>query len=89
MARVLVEACYPPNAPLLNRPDELIARLTSRRPSFFDTNGERLGGTGEHVVVLLPGSQPKMLTYRRGSNRTWERVSEVPLSKGKPGGVRP
>ena len=63
LTRVIAEACYPPAnaAPavaaeggLVARANDMAARLRDRSPPFFDTNGNRLGGAGEYVVVVWP-----------------------------------
>lgn len=85
LGRVVVTACYPPNAPLVSRGDTLIERLHARRPAFFDTNGERLDGTGEHVVVVRPWPESLLTVWRRG-DEGWKRLSETPLDpRTRPG----
>jgi hypothetical protein len=71
MGRVIAGACYPPNEPLVARGDALVARLHARRPAFFDANGERGGGTGEHVLVVRPRPDPTLSVFRRGEDKRW------------------
>ena len=102
MGRVVLAACFP--APdeaeagaeggLIARADDLIRRLRARRPAFFDANGERLGGSGEYVVVLMPRdnadpaqSGPQLSVWRRGVERTWRSIGHLPV--GGRAGVAP
>jgi len=96
MGRIVIAACFPPpgEAPgttlaggLLTRSDDLIRRLHAARPAFFDANGERLGGTGEYVVVLVPRDSTSLLqegaqlsVWRREADRTWRGVGRVPVA---------
>ena len=95
MGRIVIAACFPAagEAPgmtieggLLTRSDDLIRRLRSARPAFFDADGERLGGTGEYVVVLMPRDTASQIqegaqlsVWRREPDRTWRGVGQVPV----------
>jgi hypothetical protein len=100
MTRVMAEACFPPASAgpvateggLVARANDLAARLRGRSPAFFDTNGNRLGGSGEYVVVVWPhveegnaGPQARPLAtmevWRRGVGRRWEFVRAVPIDQ--------
>ena len=103
MGRVLAEACFP--APestvrtvggIITRADDLITQFRTRRPALFDDNGERLGGTGEYVVVVKPVSvepnpagrprpDAKLEVYRRRADNGWEpiRTLEIEQRRGK------
>ncbi len=95
MGRIVIGACFPPEGEaqgmalsggLLTRSDDLIRRLHGARPAFFDANGERLGGTGEYVVVLIPRDTASQIqetaqlsVWRREPDRTWRSVGRVPV----------
>lgn len=58
---LLVEAGFgvmPGSAPadphLLQNADELGKRLLARQPKYFEDDGDRAGGSGEHIVCLRP-----------------------------------
>jgi hypothetical protein len=53
MARIVASALFPDgSAEIARDPIAVIHKLRSRM--FFDENGDRLSGSGEHVVVLRP-----------------------------------
>jgi hypothetical protein len=55
MAQVVTTAAFPEGSTTLaNNPDVVANRLRTATPPFFDAAGDRLSGTGEHVVVLRP-----------------------------------
>ncbi|HEY1376840.1 MAG TPA: hypothetical protein VGF55_08595, partial [Gemmataceae bacterium] len=56
LVRLLVEAAYDGDAgpTLVGSPVALAERLRTRRPDFFDPDGNRRGGRGEFVVALRP-----------------------------------
>jgi hypothetical protein len=87
LGRRVLEACFPPNGPLLTSGNELIDRLRSPRPAFFDANGERRGGTGEQVAVIRPRPEPTLTVWRRGPDGGWERLPNTPLDLRKRTGV--
>lgn len=96
LTRVVTAAAFADGtAEVADGPDAVAARLRSRRPAFFDPSGDRLGGTGEHVVVLRPvfpgqaNGRPHpdatLEVYtRRPDGRDWVRVHTQPL--GRSGG---
>ncbi len=87
MGRVIAEACFPTGGATVRDADELIGRLHALSPAFFDGNGERLGGTGEHVVVVRPrdhaptGAADLGVWKRNGGGR-WVPVRTVPVAGG-------
>lgn len=93
LGRVVTEAAFPhPDDPVrvpvrggvVNRADGLLRRLKERTPPFFDTEGDRLGRSGEHVVVLRPNFDPvvpgrprpdgTIEAYRRSPGSGWART---------------
>ena len=91
MARVVVDGCFPAAGGLVERSDDLIARLHARRPAFFDPNGDRLGGTGEHVVTLMPRDDAdgtrgsaQLSVWRRDPTGAWKGVGQLNLGVTKP-----
>ncbi|WP_439620386.1 hypothetical protein [Gemmata sp.] len=97
LTRVVAAAAFPDGeADLVATPDRLDERLRAQRPAFFDRSGDRLSGTGEHVVVLRPtfaaesarGKQPDgvLEVYSRQPGRgEWVRVHARPLSRPEGG----
>ena len=87
IGRHIVRACYPDTG-LVPDAAALAARLRAERPSLFDTDGERLGGTGEYVCVLRPpaanGDPAQLHVVRQTRARTWERVRTVAITAGRP-----
>lgn len=109
LGRLVAEAAFPrPDDPLpvgvrgglVTRADDLLTRLEKRTPPFFDKEGNRLGGSGEHVVVLRPNYDPvvpgrprpdgTIEAYRRSPGGGWGRtrpplpVYQEPRSEGRP-----
>lgn len=90
MGRVIVDACFPTGGTTAADADELQARLRRLSPAFFDANGERLGGTGEHVVVLRPrdhspAGRAELEVWRRNGGGGWVRVRVEALNPaGRP-----
>lgn len=87
MGRVIVQAGLPAGGPLAADADELIARLRALSPAFFDSNGERLGGTGEHVVVLRPKEHSptgaaELGVWKRNGGGRWVLVRSMPVMPG-------
>jgi hypothetical protein len=55
LARVLTAAVHTSGARAVPvKPEELATNLRSLNPAFFDKDGNRLSGRGEHIVVLRP-----------------------------------
>jgi hypothetical protein len=89
LARVVAAAAFPDGAPAVAAgPDAVAARLRALGPPFFDANGDRRAGTGEHVVVLRPGfpgegrGGPALEVYARHPDGPgWRRVNVTPLGR--------
>lgn len=55
VVRIITAAIFPDGTGrIAPSADTLAASLRARKPEFFDEAGNRLSGTGEHVVVLRP-----------------------------------
>jgi hypothetical protein len=93
-ARVIAAAAFPDgSAAVVAGPDELAHNLRHLTPAFFDAAGNRLSGTGEHVVVLrpvFPGEGPngrgdaeaRLEVYtRRPGDPAWVRLHDLPLAR--------
>jgi hypothetical protein len=99
LTRVVAAAIFPDGETTLTATPELVAeRLRGLRPAFFDAFGNRLSGTGEHVVVLRPNFHPDAhrnkqpdgtleVYARRTGEEGWVRVHSRPLSRIE-GGTR-
>jgi len=103
LGRIVVEACYPPaenagkyklSGGLIARADDLQSRLKERTPAFFDNNGDRLGGTGEYVVVRGSGTErdaaertQTLSAWRREPDGRWRFVRTVHLDSHSLGRV--
>jgi hypothetical protein len=99
LGRLAAEAAFPPPVAdsarfaqtngVVNRADHLAIRLREHRPAIFDPDGNRVGGTGEYVVVLRPNletgpARPDATidVFRRGGGAaTWERVRTLPVTQ--------
>jgi len=83
IGRVLVEACFPIGGATVADADELIRRLNDGPRKFFDRNGERLGGHGEHVVVVRPRDHSPtgaaVIEVWRRDGGQWVHVRTVPI----------
>ncbi len=95
LGRLVAEAAFPTPAEavpavadgVVTRADVLAERLRVHTPAFFDRDGNRMGGTGEYVVVLRPSFAPDgtapdatVEVHRRGGpGKPWARV-RTPLS---------
>lgn len=98
---VLADAVFPPGQPMAATADELARRVRGRPDRLFDDRGNRLGGRGEHVVVLRPtlryGADPSrprpdavVEVYRRGNGgAAWELVKAEPVWPGRLSGRPP
>jgi hypothetical protein len=112
LGRHVARAVFPPAFPgepkaahvrrgPLTRADDLAAALHAADPPFFDKEGNRLGGSGEHVVVLRPNFDPvapgrarpdgTIEVYRRAAHGAgWERARPpVPVFQEPRGDGRP
>lgn len=95
LMRVVAAAAFPDSrTSIAETPDAVAERLRKRRPAFFDSEGNRMGGTGEHVVVLrpyLPGevrgkprSREKLEVYTRADpEQGWRLIHSRPLAGGQ------
>ena len=81
LAKVLAEACFPPNKPTADRGDELTARLNAR-DDFF-TAGERNANAGQHVVVVSPGLAPTLTAWRQRAKGQLGGGAEHPRPPGR------
>ncbi len=95
MARIIGEGCYPPSGGMVDRSDDLIARLHDRRPAFFDSTGDRLQGTGEFVVTLLPRDDAEgargtaqLSVWRRDATRAWQSTGQLTVGNDA-GAIKP
>lgn len=103
MGRVIAAAAFLPppagtEARLVGTADRLAAGLKGLAPAVFDPRGNRLGGSGEHVVVLRPA--PRATTpsgirreavieaYTRGSGRPWLLVGSTTVGPDPTPGTR-
>ena len=73
MAQILAEECFPADRATPAGGGQLVKRLKSLSPAFFDRNGERIEGTGEHVVVVRPPPAPTLQVWKRDGTK-WETV---------------
>jgi hypothetical protein len=73
---------------IVEGPDELVKRFHALSPVFFDPSGNRLTGSGEHVVVLRPTPRIEgVVTYpdatidvwTRQSGTQWKRIHSRPV----------
>lgn len=90
MCGVLVRAAFPEGSDrLIDGADTLRQRFQSLDPPFFDCeSGNRLAGSGEHVVVLRPAPRAEgVVTYpdatievwTRQDNTAWVRIHTRPI----------
>jgi len=101
LGAIVAQACYPTEAEqarfgtrggLIARANDLQLRFHERSPVFFNTNGERRGGTGEYVVVLRPREDaevgnllPVMSAWKREADRSWTLVRSMNVDPRKIG----
>lgn len=87
MGRRLFSIVLNPDRTSVLQADALIGELRNQK-GFFQANGEREPGTGEHVVMLGQPRKDTMLTvYRRAQGRPWTKVDQVvlhPATAGTP-----
>src|SRR5262249_25159794 len=61
---------------IVEGPDVLTSRFRNLSPAFFDESGDRLSGSGEHVVVLRPTPRIEgVVTYPDAVIEVWTRKS--------------
>jgi hypothetical protein len=87
MTSVLARGAFPDGSDrVVDGPDALVTRFRSL--AFFDASGDRLTGSGEHVVVLRPAPRIEgVVTYpdavievwARQSGTEWKRVNSRPV----------
>ena len=77
IARVLARGAFPDGADrVTDGPDALAVRFRALAPAFFDPSGNRLTGSGEHVVVLRPTPRVEgVVTYPDAVIEVWTRQS--------------
>jgi len=67
-------------------------RLQERHPRFFEADGNRGGGRGEHVVCLVPVTEDGRVLPRASveiwsrQHRKWRLVKELPIEYPANGG---
>jgi hypothetical protein len=54
MMQVVTEGVFPPPGGFVTTATDLATRLRGRTPPFFDPAGNRLGGSGEYVLLHRP-----------------------------------
>lgn len=98
LVRVLIESAFPDSGVgprrLIDSAEELAQKFRGRQPPFFDAAGDRLGGYGEHVVVLRPqfaGGAPVLASatleiWRRdgaGVRSAWTQIQNLVIEHGR------
>lgn len=100
LTRIVTRAAYgiavdnPTASPagLVANPEELAVRFATLCPTFFDERGNRVGGTGEYVVVVRPvtsvdptvrAADPvaRIDVWHRGEDRQWVFVRRVDVDQ--------
>jgi hypothetical protein len=93
LTRIVATAVFPDGTGrLADGPDAVAERLRSLTPQFFDRDGNRRSGTGEHVVVLRPVLPGEMRNGKRADatlevytrppdSPTWTRINSSPLGR--------
>lgn len=97
LTRIVAAGLFPDGGhEIAHSPDALAASLKALKPGFFDPDGNRQSGTGEHVVVLrpMPGHDTPAgrlhidamleVYVRQGEDRKWTELHAQPLTR--PGG---
>lgn len=102
MTQVMVESAFgtraeslPNDANLVGGADAFASRIRMRCPPFFDDNGNRVGGSGEYVVVVRPKVVPgvanpapdpnaQLEVWRRRGDRTWDLVRSIAIDQWRP-----
>ncbi len=86
LARIIARGVFPDGQPDAPRDaDAVTKRLHKLEPAFFDPTGNRLSGSGEHVVVVRPNS---LIASRNGASNLDAVLEVYTRSPGKPGWVR-
>jgi hypothetical protein len=77
MTAVLTSGAFPDGSSrIVEGPDALVNRFRNSSPAFFDSFGDRLSGSGEHVVVLRPTPRIEgIVTYPDATLEVWTRKS--------------
>jgi hypothetical protein len=75
LVRVLARGAFPEGSNrIVDGPDTLTARFRTLAPAFFDPSGNRLTGSGEHVVLLHPTTRVEgTVTYPDAVIEVWTR----------------
>ncbi len=98
LTRVVAAAAFPAGTDtMVQTPDLLAENLRSLKPAFFDSKGNRVSSSGEHIVVLrpvFPGEAPpdhphldawlEIYAHRPGSSG-WQLIHKRPLSHNSGG----
>jgi hypothetical protein len=67
LAQVMASGLFPPGkTAIAGTPSEVAEQFRTLKPAFFDAEGNRLSGDGEHIVVLrpvFPGEAPPEQPY--------------------------
>jgi hypothetical protein len=89
LTAVLARGAFPDGSTrVIDGPDALVERFRALAPAFFDPSGNRLAGSGEHVVVLRPTPRVEGVVtypdavievYTRGSGGPWTRIRSRPV----------
>lgn len=79
---VVSAGVFPPDVTsIVSTPDALAANLRSLKPAFFDQAGNRLSGSGEHIVVLRPIFPGEAPANRPHLDATLEVYKQGPISQ--------
>jgi len=94
LTRIVAAGLFPAGGnEVAHSPDALAASLRSLKPAFFDADGNRQSGTGEHVVVLRPKPGQDVpigpihidatleVYVRQGEQRKWSELHVQPLTR--------
>jgi hypothetical protein len=95
MARSIAMGSFPEGRDsIVDSAEFLSTNLKKLKPAFFDDDGNRHSGTGEHVVVLRPSNPVDVLGGRRthtdavlevyvrqGEHRKWTLLHSRPLTR--------
>jgi hypothetical protein len=94
LTRIVASALFPDGGrEIAHTPDALASSLKGLKPVFFDNEGNRRSGTGEHVVVLRPMPRDSAphdgvhtdavleVYVRQGEDRKWTQLHAQPLTR--------